>query len=192
MNIGLKSRGAHNLLSKNELKEKYEESISEYNIYKQNDEKKFSEGYMDKALHNLELAGILDIISRNEDKKRILEIPASKEYFDWIIIASYYAMYLAATSALAKMGLKSKDHGATVIALEYLYCVRKNLLERKYIEMIENANFGREDIQKIDSAMKGRVAVQYTISRRYGDNEAKRILKDAREFVNKIHEIISF
>ena len=56
--------------------------------------------------------------------------------------------------------------------------------------MIENANFGKEDIQKIDDAMKGRISVQYTISQRYGENEAKRILKDAREFLNKITEIL--
>lgn len=178
------------MLTKNELKEKYEYFLKEHMIHRENDEKKFADGYMDKAFHNLELAGILDIISRNEDKKKFLDIPIYKEYFDWIIITSYYAMYLAATSALAKLGLKSKDHGVTVIALEYWYCIKKNLLERKYIEMIENAHFGREDIQKIDDAMKGRVAVQYTISRRYGDNEAKRILKDAKEFVNKISEII--
>ncbi|MBU0457424.1 MAG: hypothetical protein KKD75_04745 [Nanoarchaeota archaeon] len=56
--------------------------------------------------------------------------------------------------------------------------------------MIENASFGRDDIQKIDQALKGRVSVQYTVSQKYGINEAKRILKDAREFVNKISEII--
>lgn len=179
------------MLTKNELKEKYESYLKEYIIHKENDEKKFADNYMNKAVHNLELAGILDIISRDEDKKKLLEIPPYKEYFDWIIITSYYAMYLAATSALARLGLKSKDHGVTIIALEYWYCVKKNLLERKYIKMIENANFGREDIQKIDAAMKGRVAVQYTISRKYGDNEAKQILKDAREFVSKIREILA-
>jgi len=178
------------MLSKNELKEKYESLLNEYTIRKDNNEKKFAEGYMDKALHNLELAGVLEIISRNEDKKKVLEIPLDREYFDWIIIVSYYAMYLAATSALAKIALKSTTHGATITALEYWYCLKKNLLERRYIEMIENAHFGREDIQKIDDAMRGRVAVQYTVSRRYGDNEAKRILKDAKEFVNKISEIM--
>lgn len=190
MGIGGKYRSVFDMLSKNELKEKYESLLNEYTIRKDNNEKKFAEGYMDKALHNLELAGVLEIISRNEDKKKVLEIPLDREYFDWIIIVSYYAMYLAATSALAKIALKSTTHGATITALEYWYCLKKNLLERRYIEMIENAHFGREDIQKIDDAMRGRVAVQYTVSRRYGDNEAKRILKDAKEFVNKISEIM--
>lgn len=165
--------------------------VKEDSIRKDSNEKKFSQDYFAKAKHNLELAGVLDMISRNKESKQSIGISESSEYFDWIINTSYYAMYMAATSALAKVGLKSTTHGSTVIALEYRYCVDKKLLDRKYIEMIENANFGREDINKLDSAMKVRVAVQYTISKRYGDNEAKRILKEAREFVNKIGEIIN-
>lgn len=178
------------MLSKAELNEKYEECLREFTIRRDVNEKKFSEGYLNKALHNLELSGVLDILSRNEDKKRIIEIPLTSQYFDWIIITSYYSMYLAAIGALSKIGIKSTTHGSTIIALEYWYCFKKNLLERKYIQMIENANFGKDDIQKIDEAMKGRISVQYTISRRYGENEAKRTLKDAREFVNKISEIL--
>lgn len=188
--IGERFWGASNVLDKNELKRRYESFQKEYAIRNGSNEKKLAEGYKDKSLHNLELAGILDLISRDEKKKSILVIPSNREYFDWIIIISYYAMYLAATSALAKVGIRSTSHGATITALEYWYCLKKNLLERKYIEMIENAQFGREDIEKIDNALRGRVAVQYTVSKMYGDKEAKRILKDAREFVGKINEIM--
>ena len=178
------------MLSKREVKESYEQSLKEYSVRKDNNQKNFSGSYFDKAKHNLELAGVLDILSRDDESKKSLGISERSEYFDWIIIASYYAMYMAATSALAKLGLKCTTHGSTVIALEYRYCIDKKLLERKYVEMIENASFGREDIGKLDSAMKGRIAVQYTVSKRYGIDEAKRILKDARDFVNKIGEII--
>ena len=190
MNIGEKSQFADKMLSKAELNEKYEDCLREFTIRRDANEKKFSEGYLAKALHNLELAGVLDILSRDKDKKQAIEIPLKSQYFDWIIITSYYSMYLAATAALSKIGIKSSAHGSTIIALEYWYCLKKNLLERKYIQMIENANFGKEDIQKIDDAMKGRISVQYTVSQRYGENEAKRILKDAREFVNNLTEII--
>ena len=176
--------------SKREVKESYEEDLKDFTIRKDSNEKKFADDYLDKALHNLELAGVLDNLSRNNEAKRAIQISNKSEYFDWIIITSYYAMYMAATSALARLGLKCTTHGSTIIALEYRYCIEKKLLERRYIEMIENASFGKEDIGKLDSAMKGRIAVQYTVSKKYGDNEAKRILKDAKEFVNKIGEII--
>ena len=140
------------MLSKAELNERYEECLREFTIRRDANEKKFSEGYLAKALHNLELAGVLDILSRNDDKKRAIEIPSTSQYFDWIIITSYYSMYLAATAALSKIGIKSTTHGSTIIALKYWYCFKKNLLERKYIQMIENANFGKEDIQKIEIA----------------------------------------
>ena len=190
MNIGEKLQIVKKMLSKAELNERYESYIKKFIIRRDINEKKFSDSYLAKALHNIELAGVLDILSRDDDKKRAIEISPTSQYFDWIIITSYYAMYLAATAALARIGIKSKDHGSTIISLEYWYCFKKNLLERKYIQMIENANFGNEDIQKIDDARKGRINVQYTISKKYGENEAKRILKEAREFVNKISEII--
>ena len=190
MNIGEKLQIVKKMLSKAELNERYESCIREFTIRRDINEKKFSDSYLAKALHNIELSGVLDILSRDDDKKRAIEISPISQYFDWIIITSYYSMYLAATAALAKIGIKSTTHGSTIIALEYWYCLKKNLLERKYIEMIQNANFGKEDIQKIDDAMKGRISVQYTVSKKYGENEAKRILKDAREFVNKITEII--
>ena len=177
------------MLSKRELKESYEECLKKFTIRSISDEKRFVGEYFEKALHNLELAGLLDLLSRDNEKKKAIQISPNSQYFDWIIITSYYAMYLAATSALAKVGLKCTTHGSTVIALEYVYCVEKNLLDRKHIAMIENAKFGREDIQKIDEAMKGRTAVQYTISKKYGDVEAKRTLKNAREFINKLDEI---
>ena len=181
------------MLSKRELKEKYEELFKtpSFALRADFDQKKFSEAYLKKARHNLELAGLLDLLSRDSEKKNAVQIAPTSQYFDWIIISSYYAMYLAATSALAKIGLKSADHDATIIALEHNYCNEKNLLGRKHIEMIENAKFGREDVQKMDDARKSRTSVQYTVSERYGDSEAKKSLKDAKEFVNKISEILN-
>ncbi|MBU1875761.1 MAG: HEPN domain-containing protein [Nanoarchaeota archaeon] len=178
------------MISKRELKEEYEKLIKEYSLRIDSNETKFADSYLEKALHNLELAGVLELLSKNDEIKKNIGISTKSEYHDWIIITSYYAMYLAATSALAKLGIKSSTHRSSIIALEYRYCIEKNLLNRKYIDMIENASFGRDDIQKIDQALKGRVSVQYTVSQKYGINEAKRILKDAREFVNKISEII--
>ncbi len=179
------------MLSKRELKEKYEQLLKEFQIRIEKNENKFYKNYLEKSFHNLEVAGILDILSIDPKNKQLLGIKSEEKYNDWIIITSYYSMYLAATAALAKLRIKTKTHGATIIALEYRYCVDKELLERKYIDMIENASFGREDVQKLDSAMKERIAVQYTITQRYGEKEAKRILKDAKDFVNKISDIIN-
>ncbi|MBN1232085.1 MAG: HEPN domain-containing protein [Candidatus Coatesbacteria bacterium] len=179
------------MLSRREIKEAYQKCLKEYSVRKQDSEKKFVNNYLEKAMHNLELAGVLDLLSRDEEAKKAIGISSKSNYYDWIIITSYYSMYLAATTALAKIGIKSTTHGATIIALEYHYCIEKNLLARKYIQMIEEASFGREDVEKLDQAMKGRISVQYTVSKSYGDNEAKRMLKDAKEFVNKISEIIT-
>src|SRR3989338_3704320 len=115
------------MLSKAELNERYEKCLRKFTIRKDANEKKFSDSYLAKALHNLELAGVLDILSlsKDDDKKRalvnVIEISPTSQYFDWVIITSYYSMYLAATAALSKIGIKSSAHGSTIIALEYWY-----------------------------------------------------------------------
>lgn len=177
------------MLSKRELESKYKE-LEGTQIRRDSSQKKFSKAYLQKSVNTLEFAGILDIISKDKDKKASIGIPLDREYYDWIIITSYYAMYHAATAALADTGIKTTTHGATVIALDYWYCREKNLLERKYIDLIEKAKFGDEDIQTIDKAMKIRTNAQYTVSKKYNEAEAKRLLTDAKSFVNKIKEII--
>mgnify|MGYP003970770049 FL=1 len=179
------------MLSKKELKKIFDELSHNFQIRIEKNEIKFYKSYLDKAFHNLEVAGILNILSNEPNKKEHLDIKSDEYYFDWIIISSYYAMYMAATSALAKLGFKATTHGATVTGLEYKYCIDKKLLPRRYIDMIENANFGREDVHKLDDAMKRRIAVQYTVTKKYGQKESKHILNDAKEFVNKISDIIS-
>ena len=53
MNIGEKLQIVKKMLSKAELNERYEECLREFTIRKDVNEKKFSEGYLNKALHNL-------------------------------------------------------------------------------------------------------------------------------------------
>ena len=55
------------MLSKRELKEKYEELFKtpSFALRADFDQKKFSEAYLKKARHNLELAGLLDLLSRD-------------------------------------------------------------------------------------------------------------------------------
>ena len=76
------------MLSKSELNERYEDCLKEFTIRKDHNEKKFSEGYLAKALHNLELAGVLDILSRDDDKKRAIQISPKSQFFDWVIVTS--------------------------------------------------------------------------------------------------------
>jgi hypothetical protein len=82
------------MVSKYELKERYEELCKAHILRKESNEKKFSEDYLKKSRHNLELAGLLDLLSRDKEKKAIIQISLSSEYFDWIIITSYYACIL--------------------------------------------------------------------------------------------------
>ena len=177
------------MLSKREIKEKYEGFLAEKNIRRDSNETTFAHSCFEKSRHNLEIASLLNILSTDASKKQAIQISPNAQYFDWVIIAAYYSMYMAATSALAKVGIKCTTHGATVTALEYVYCVEQRVLERKYIDMIQRVELARSDVQMVSDAMQSRVAVQYTTSTKYGAAEAKRVLKNARDFVGKISEI---
>lgn len=170
------------MLSKRKLVENYKELVN-YQIIKDSSQPKFANSYMEKAFHNLEVAGILDLVSRGE----LEGIKPGKRYYDWVIITSYYSMYMASTAAIAKQKLKSTSHKATTIALEYWYCVERNLLNTKRIKKVQEAGFSREDIISMNKAMKGREAVQYTISEKHNEKLAKDILYNAKIFVNKIN-----
>lgn len=176
------------MLSRREIKQRYDKHRETFQIRTTN--KRFSRAYIEKAFHNLEVAGILQLLN-DPVKKESLDIYSDESYHDWVIITSYYSMYMAATAALAKLGLKAVSHGATIIALEYRFCIEKSLLHRRYIKMIEDASFKREDVAKLDEAMMSRVAVQYTVTEKFGRKESKRIYSDAIEFVNKISDIIN-
>ncbi|MBU0457425.1 MAG: hypothetical protein KKD75_04750 [Nanoarchaeota archaeon] len=119
------------MISKRELKEEYEKLIKEYSLRIDSNETKFADSYLEKALHNLELAGVLELLSKNDEIKKNIGISTKSEYHDWIIITSYYAMYLAATSALAKLGIKSSTHRSSIIALEYRYCIEKKFVKQE-------------------------------------------------------------
>ncbi|MBI4163884.1 MAG: hypothetical protein HY512_03405, partial [Candidatus Aenigmarchaeota archaeon] len=81
--------------------------------------------------------------------------------YEWVIISSYYSMYTAALAALAKLGLKSKSHAATIAVLEHDY-VRKGNLESKHINKLSKAYEISEDlITKLIESKDRRESAQY-------------------------------
>jgi len=173
------------MLSKKELKKEYEACLNDFSIRKTHIDHL---PLMRKAKHNLHVATILEMLCREENRKK-LGIDWAEPYHDWVIIASYYAMYQAACSALANIGLAATTHGAAVIALDYKFCV--NGLHRKYVKIIEKAKFCRDDVQKMHDAMNERRAAQYKINKAYGAQQSRQVLDEAKKFVNKIDNIIS-
>lgn len=151
-------------------------------------EKTLAEDYMDKARHNLIVMGNSLKISGVENVKSVLELAKNFNQFDWAIIQGYYAMYMASLACLAKIGLKSRDHGATSFALE-LFFVHKGLLEKKYLDMpnkIASVSLEKRFVDIIIKTRKRRMTAQYDAGSFIQEQEAEGVEKDAKKFVDRL------
>lgn len=147
---------------------------------------KLSEKYLDKARNNLITMNSLFNIKKASE---ILKIPKDYDSDEWVVVTGYYAMYMAALALIAKIGLKSKNHSATIIAIEE-YFVKKNHLTKKDLSLIKNASLKKEELEKVSEAKHKREIAQYSITKKTTQKIAEQIKKDAFSFVNKVEEIL--
>ena len=142
--------------------------------------------YLDKARNNLVT---MNLLSELNDKKEMLKIPKDYDSNEWVVISGYYAMYAAALALLSKIGFRSKNHTATLLILEE-YFVKRKRLRNEDLLLIKNAQFQREEIEKISDARHKREIAQYSITKQTTKNIAEKIKVDAFSFVNKVQEVL--
>ncbi len=151
--------------------------------------KLIAEKYMDKARHNLVCMQTDYNLSVNSGLKTSAKLSPDFNEYDWIVIKGYYAMYHSALACLAKLGFKSTDHVATILALE-LFFVHKGLLEKKYLEMLKKARKIEEDyVSKIVITKRARRIAQYDVGEETEKFVAEQTLKSAKEFVNRLDKL---
>lgn len=126
-------------------------------------------------------------VSSDDEIQKVLGISNFTEY-DWVIIKGYYSMYHAALACLARLGFKSENHNATLLALE-LYFVHSGKLEEKYVKILEKARLEKEYVEKLREAKQERVIAQYNVSVDVEQRAAKWILEIAKEFVNRMEKL---
>lgn len=163
-----------------EYEEKYEKAMREYDLKTDFSEKARVLKYMERSRGDLFLARLLMKISADASVKNALVISANYSCFPWVIVAGYYAMYQAATAAIAKKGMKAKSHVATVAALAKHYAMGGKLAQQ-----LEEAY-----IVHLDATRITRMNAQYEVTLSFSENEAQRTIDTAQEFIDKINEIL--
>ena len=144
--------------------------------------------YLDKSRNNLVTMNLLSELS-NQKTIELLKIPEDYDPNEWVVITGYYAMYMAALALLAKIGFRSKNHTATLLMLEE-YFVKKKHLGKEDLLLIKNAQFHKEEIEKISDARNKREIAQYSITKETTRKISEKIKKDSYNFVNKVEEIL--
>lgn len=158
-------------------------------IIKDESYKPLSNRFLEKSRKNLILMNIIFEINDNEKIKIILGLNKDYNNDEWVVIAGYYSMYAAALALLAKLGYKSKNHTATILALEEFF-IKQNLLSNDYLLSIQNASLKINEIENLSSARDKREIAQYSITERTTRDIAFKVRKDAVDFVNKCEEMV--
>lgn len=148
-----------------------------------------AEKYLQKAKNNLVTMKLLFELNINKKARDLLNVPKDYDANEWVVICGYYAMYTAVLALLAKIGFRSKNHTATVLVLDEFF-VKKKLLDKESLMILENALLQKEEIEKLSDARHKREIAQYSITRQITMEIAEKIKKNAYDFVNKVEEII--
>jgi len=92
------------------------------------------------------------------------------------ILSSYLAMFHSARATLFVNGLREKSHFAVARFLEDFY-VKKNLLEKRWVEILDHYRETRHNDQ-------------YSTSFITSEKEAENAFKSAKEFVERIKKLL--
>jgi uncharacterized protein (UPF0332 family) len=150
---------------------------------------RLSSKYLEKARYNLVTMSLLFELDGNLEVRKLLNIPIDYETYEWVVVSGYYAMYMAALAALAKVNYRSKNHSATIVALDTFF-VQKKLLEEKYLKMLENVKLGKEQLENLELARERREIAQYSVTKETTEELAHKTKAGAYDFVDRIEELI--
>jgi len=133
------------------------------------------EGHLNKAKRNLRFA------------KRVID--DFGDYYEWAVIAYYYAIYQSALSLCAHKSLKTKKHLATIMILIKFY-YPKNINKSDLKTISESVAIEEQDIKEFISLKDYREDAAYSISVNYEKSLAEDLGNKAIDFVNKVEMII--
>ncbi len=144
--------------------------------------------HMEKARYNLITMSFLSGASKPEAVE-LLNLPDDYNPSEWIVITGYYAMYMAALSVISKVGYRSKNHSATIVALDTFF-VKKRLLEERYLRMLDDTRLEKEKVEQLELARERREIAPYSVTKDTTINLAEKTRKDAYEFIDRMDELL--
>lgn len=145
---------------------------------------RLSKAHINKAFHNLDFANFT-----LKEQNKINRRNDAENYFDWVIIISYYSMYHAATALLYKLGYKTSAHLATICVLSK-ECLGRTLKRQDIEKLSALLELSEEEIKEIGRAKERREKASYSGSISFEKELAELTIMDAQSFVNKIADII--
>ena len=123
--------------------------------------------------------------------KKQLKVSAGYVGYDWVISCGYYAMFHAATAALAAIGIKAVTHESLIEGLEYHFVLKEKVIESKDIEKIKSAkNLDEKYINRMWATKSKRNTAQYKADIVIIQKDAEKIYRNAIDFVDTLTYLI--
>lgn len=150
--------------------------------------------HIDKARHNIQTASLLMEASGDRELKKRLKVGEDYIGYDWVISCGYYAMFHAATAALADIGIKAETHESLIEGLEYhfvYFVYKESLIESKDIEKIKSAKrLDYRYVNRMWATKSKRNTAQYKADAVIAQKDAEKTYRDAIDFVDALEGLI--
>ena len=178
-----------------EINEEYNKLIEKYSI-KENDDKVHTRIHLmfDKAQNNLKIGRAIFTISQDNKLKDLLKLREDDTFYDWVIQASYYAMFHAVNALLATKKikiLKIDVHRSALYAFCKSFIINKELEEELFFIYEEAEEKALELFASLSEEKKKRGFSAYERLSKMNIEPAKESLEHAQEFLKVIRNILA-
>ncbi len=147
--------------------------------------------HIEKARHNLETSSLLIESSASLEIKKLLRVGSDYTGYDWSISCGYYAMFHAATAALAYAGIKSNTHESLIEGLEYHFVHKEKAIASEDMKKIRNARrLDEKYINRMWAAKSKRNTAQYKADSSIARKDAEKTYKNAVDFVDSVESLL--
>lgn len=144
------------------------------------------ENYMAKATHNMDFANWL----LDKHKDDIPSLFGDQKFYDWAIVAFYYAIYHASLALIATKGMSSKSHAATLSAI-ILFFYHEKKISKEDVEMLADTPLDKGDIETIVESKDLRERASYNVGYEFDEALVKKAKENAVKFTEKVRNILS-
>lgn len=178
-----------------EIITEYRELIKKRTI-KENDEKVHTRIHLmfSKAQNNLKIGRSIFEISKNKKIKGLLKLKDNDTFFDWVIQASYYAMFHAVNALLATKRVKISRinvHKSALYAFGKHFIITEELAEELYVMYDEAEQKALELFSSLAEEKRKRGFTAYERLSKMNMEPAKESIEHAQEFLRIIGGILT-
>lgn len=150
--------------------------------------------YFNRAKTELEAAGILDKVSKNNDAKQNFDISPESTYYSGVISHAYYAIFYSAKAMLLTKGIETESpevHKKTLDAFKKEF-IDSGLLDAKLLIIYKQMIVRAETLLEIFRAeKKKRGDFTYNTIPQANAEPAEESIKNAKEFIKHCNTYLS-